>query len=84
MEDARTRMLEEIMALDFTLVDLNLYLNTHPYDQKAMTAFVNSSARAKMLRDKFEKTYGPITASSSNTYPWPWINNPWPWDKVRS
>jgi len=33
------RDLEEIQAVDFALVELKLYLDTHPNDQQAMQQF---------------------------------------------
>ena len=32
----RLELLKEIMAVDFSLVELNLYLDTHPLDQRAL------------------------------------------------
>ena len=32
----RQRLLTEISKVDFVLKDLNLYLDTHPYDQQAI------------------------------------------------
>lgn len=80
MFDSREKMMKELMALEFMAIDLNLYLNTHPYDGKALVIFINTVQRAKILRSNFERMYGPITASASNSYPWPWINSPWPWE----
>lgn len=80
MKDVRDRMLKEVMALDFMAIELNLYLNTHPYDQKALMIFVSTVQRAKMARENYERMFGPITASASNSFPWPWIEDPWPWE----
>lgn len=80
MYDARDKMLKEIMAMDFMAIELNLYLNTHPYDQKALMIFVDTAQRCKMLRDNYENMYGPLTAAASNSFPWPWIESPWPWE----
>lgn len=78
----RDKLLKEVMASDFTAIDLNLYLNTHPNDQKALALFNNSVQRSKMLRDKYESMYGPLTANMSTCkYPWQWIAGPWPWEK---
>ena len=30
------KLLEQIMSIDFMIVDLNLYLNTHPMDKEAI------------------------------------------------
>lgn len=80
MYEAQEKLLKELMSYEFMSIDLNLYLNTHPYDGRALMVFINTAQRAKMIRDNYERMYGPITASASNSYPWPWINSPWPWE----
>ncbi len=81
MNTDRETLLKEVMAADFTLIDLNLYLNTHPYDQRTIMLFYNCAQRAKMLRNEYERLYGPLTASNfPNPCPWQWINSPWPWE----
>ena len=80
MYDAQEKLLKELMAMEFMVIDLNLYLNTHPYDGRALMIFMSAAQRAGMIRDNYERMYGPITASASNSYPWPWINSPWPWE----
>lgn len=80
MDTEREKLLRAVMAADFTAGDLHLYLNTHPNDYRAVMIFVCAIQRAKQLRDYFERMYGPLTASASNSYPWPWINSPWPWE----
>ncbi|NJD01364.1 MAG: spore coat protein CotJB [Ruminiclostridium sp.] len=80
MDIARQKMLDEVMAADFMLEDLELYLNTHPNDQRALCIYVNSVPKARWLRSNYERMYGPITATASYSYPWPWINSPWPWE----
>lgn len=80
MDSARDNLLRQVMAADFTLIDLNLYLNTHPYDHKAVMIFMISAKRASFLRCCYESMYGPLTASASRSFPWPWIESPWPWE----
>ncbi len=83
MDENREKLLREVMAADFTLIDLNLYLDTHPTDQRAILLFITSAQRAKMLRDQYERLYGPLTVMSSGMgCPWPWIQSPWPWEKT--
>jgi len=79
MDSARERLLNELMAADFTLIDLNLYLNTHPYDQRAISLFNSNVQRAKALRQNFERLYGPLTPMTQSKCPWQWIEDPWPW-----
>ncbi len=80
MYDAQEKLLKEVMALEFMAIDLNLYLNTHPCDGKALMIFINTVQCSKMARENYERMYGPLTASASNSFPWPWINSPWPWE----
>lgn len=80
MVEAQDKMMKEIMAFEFMAIDLNLYLNTHPYDGRALMVFINTVQRGNMVRENYERMYGPITANASNSYPWPWINSPWPWE----
>lgn len=82
MDINRERLLEEVMAADFYLVELNLYLDTHPCDQNAINLLNQSIQRARMIRDNYERFYGPLTAMNSfSKYPYQWIESPWPWEK---
>ena len=37
--------------------------------------------RAEMLKEEYEKKYGPLTVSSSNdTTPFQWVKESWPWE----
>lgn len=80
MVEAREKMLKEVMALDFMAIDLNLYLNTHPYDYRALMVFISTVQRCRIARENYERMFGPITASASSSFPWPWIDSPWPWE----
>ncbi|WRU96984.1 spore coat protein CotJB [Priestia filamentosa] len=52
--------LEEIQAIDFVLVELTLYLDTHPNDQQAMQQFNEYAKYAKKLKRNFEAKFGPL------------------------
>ncbi|MCX7747475.1 MAG: spore coat protein CotJB [Clostridia bacterium] len=80
MDANRERMLREVMAADFTVIDLNLYLNTHPYDKRTIDLFNQSVQRAKILRNNYERLYGPLTVNTPSGCPWRWIESPWPWE----
>ncbi|MCV9887748.1 spore coat protein CotJB [Metabacillus halosaccharovorans] len=73
--------LEEIQAIDFVLVELTLYLDTHPDDQQAMVQFNKCAQYAKQLKMNFETKYGPLQ-QYGNSYTdanWSWGTTPWPW-----
>ncbi|HHT51244.1 MAG TPA: spore coat protein CotJB [Eubacteriaceae bacterium] len=82
MDNKRRNMLEEIQAVGFVLIELNLYLDTHPNDERALREFNTYSQQLKRLRTQYEAQYGPLLNSglSPSQFPWKWINEPWPWD----
>jgi len=82
MNEKRDKLLKELMAADFTVIELNLYLDTHPYEQNVIALRNNMVQRAKMLREQFEREYGPLTSQFGYSgCPWQWIESPWPWER---
>ncbi|MCR4434307.1 MAG: spore coat protein CotJB [Clostridiales bacterium] len=81
MDKNRQKLLKQLSALDFMAVDLNLYLDTHPYDRDALLRYNSIVMQANALRSYYERMYGPLYSfRSTSDYPWRWINNPWPWE----
>lgn len=75
------RMLNDISIVGFVLVDLSLYLDTHPFDKEAMEYF-NHYARIKnkMTRD-FSMRYFPLTTDlAESNKEWRWGTAPLPWE----
>ena len=76
----RRKMLMEIRELDFSIIELGLYLDTHPEDQRALCLHKQYVKELKELKDKYQKVYGPLTIY----YPcnkWRWLEEPWPWER---
>ena len=76
----RQEMIDQIKCLDFTIIELGLYLDTHPEDQRAICMHREYTKQAKDLKDKYQKMYGPLTIF----YPcnkWRWLEEPWPWER---
>jgi len=77
----KSEIFRQIMALDFTAIDLHLYLNTHPMDQDALMKYNTCVTQCKILRTQYENLYGMISGlGDCSPYPWQWINEPWPWE----
>ncbi|MBN8207157.1 spore coat protein CotJB [Bacillus sp. NTK071] len=74
-------LLEELQACDFVLVELTLYLDTHPDDYDAIQQFNEYAKMRKQLKKRYEKEYGPLQqyGNSYSSYPWNWDDTPWPW-----
>ena len=80
---AKKALMKDLMAHDFAAYDLQLFLDTHPYDKKAMELFRTESDKAKELKKEYEEKYGPITAcGAKKEVPWQWIRSPWTWEGV--
>ena len=82
---ARTQLpntaLVELMALDFAVKELNLYLDTHSGDQEALDLYVSYIKMAREGRAKYIAQYGPL--NSDDLTPeggYAWLNDPWPWE----
>lgn len=81
MDHKKAELLREITEIDFYIVDLNLFLNTHPMDHDALAHYNSCVVKANSLKGKYEKLYGMLTAGMDcSPYPWQWINEPWPWE----
>ena len=79
------KMLREISIIDFTLVDLMLYLDTHPHDRNAMEYFNHYSRIKKQLSTESSQRFYPLTKDYSDCdKEWKWGNAPLPWEGVCS
>lgn len=74
--------LTELQALDFVLLELGLYLDTHADDKEAFKLFQQYTSMVKEGRRIYEEKYGPLTLSmASNGSFYRWVHGPWPWEK---
>ncbi len=71
----------QIQQVDFALVELTLYLDTHPNDAQAIQQFNELTAQSKKLKHQYEQAFGPLLqfGGSFSSYPWNWNKAPWPW-----
>lgn len=73
--------LRELMALDFVLDELELYLDTHRKDAEALATYQSMLKLAKEGREKYTAMYGPISQTDMlGAKSYTWLDNPWPWD----
>lgn len=82
---ARTKLantaLVELMALDFAVDELGLYLVTHSNDKEALNLYWSYVKLAKEGREKYQKLYGPLQMTDLMPEDgFAWLKDPWPWD----
>jgi spore coat protein JB len=75
------KLLYELQVLDFVLVELTLYLDTHPNDTQAIQQYNQYAQKRQQAAGQFEQAYGPLMhyGHSYTRYPWQWDDTPWPW-----
>lgn len=80
--DVVTGPLAELQALEFVLVELGLYLDTHQGDMEAFELYRKYAALEREGRKKYEAMYGPLhQTSTANSKSWSaWLSDPWPWN----
>lgn len=76
----REILLRKISAADFALVDLHLFLDTHPNNSDIAKKIAEYEQKSLRLRETFEQQYGPLTPLNDDGNRWHWISAPWPWD----
>ena len=77
-------MLRRLSSIHFALVELNLFLDTHPENTEALKAFKSYEEKFKVLLKDYQARFGPIVArDSSDNTGWDWIKGPWPWENTK-
>ena len=71
----------ELMALDFAIDELGLFLTTHPDDQEVLKLYWSYIQLAKEGREKYQKLYGPLMQTDITEDGYRWLYDPWPWDE---
>ncbi|MBC7344009.1 MAG: spore coat protein CotJB [Clostridia bacterium] len=82
MDVHQKNMLKQIMALEFSALEFNLYLDTHPDDERALSEFNTVAEELAALKRDYESRYGPLLnyGLSGPVRTWRWIDDPWPWE----
>ena len=70
----------ELMALDFVVQELKLYLDTHTEDREAFAALQTCIRLSREGRRRYVEKYGPITADDMRfAESFTWTDAPWSW-----
>lgn len=78
----RSLLMRKLQSNYFSAYDMQLYLDTHPNDQKAFSMFKSLVEKTKQLIDEYEEKYGPLTAwSSIKSKTYTWLEEPWSWER---
>lgn len=78
----RRMLLMKIKKYDFSIKELNLYLDTHPNCRRALAMMNKYTALRQECAAEFVSRFGPITPDqNTDSQHWSWIDDPWPWER---
>lgn len=73
--------LGELMALEFVLDELELYLDTHTNDSEAFETYQEVLMLTEEGRRLFAEKFGPISQKEQlGMKRYKWTDDPWPWE----
>jgi len=80
VDTKRESALLEIQKLEFSITDLNLYLDLHPNDAYAYKVLASYIKECKAKKDEYAKIYGPLVLDDL-TDEYEWSTGVWPWEE---
>ena len=78
----RSRLLHDIGVIDFVVVEMTEYLDTHPTDKEAMEYLNHYVRMKKQAMREYAMKYGPLRISDAdgcNQNEWKLATQDWPW-----
>ena len=82
----QSRLLHNIDIMDFVIVEMNEYLDTHPTDRDAIEYTRHYVRMKNQAMKEYAAKYGPLSIQdidASKHDEWKWALQPWPWDTSR-
>lgn len=79
----REQLYRDIGIIDFVVVEMTQYLDTHPSDKEAMEYLSHYVRMKNQAMREYAMKYAPLRisdADSCNMNQWKWAKEPWPWE----
>lgn len=77
----RSQLLTWLDQVSFVAYDTALYLDTHPYDEEALSYYKHFLELRKKAMKMYEEQYGPLTLDGVDCDgSWSWASQPNPWE----
>ena len=83
MKSTCAQLLKSVTEASFYVTDLQLYLDTHPDDIRALEMFKEACRQLKVCREAFESCCYPLmSCSSGKDDEWDWLLGCWPSERL--
>lgn len=77
----KRKLLNRLRALDFSLIEIGLFLDTHPNNAKALAYFNKLNAEREKVNNEYTEKFGPLVMTDSKSADsWDWVKSAWPWE----
>ena len=73
-------LLRKVQALSFAKVETELYLDTHPESQQALSYYKKILEELDEAMTEYQNKYGPLFAEGVVGDRWTWVEGAWPWE----
>lgn len=80
MATDRNALMRTIQSYGFAVLEVGLFLNTHPCDSEALAYYEKYNTLLKEATETYECNYGPLTMKGVKGENWTWVRDPWPWE----
>lgn len=80
---SKEELLKRINEISFAVVELTLFLDTHPENEEALSSLKEHSESRNRALMEYAAQYGPLTVDTALedcSRRWDWIMQPWPWE----
>lgn len=79
----RCKLRRKIHEFDFSIKEMELYLDVHPRNRKALALLEELRKKRAALVEAYEQRFGPYIVTTKDVPAhecWRWIDSPWPWE----
>lgn len=73
------RLMQKVRESAFALHELVLFLDTHPRDRRAFSAYKAWQKQYETYKAEYEANFGPLCAYRVKATGYDWCARPWPW-----
>lgn len=70
----------EIQKYLFAVIELNLFLDTHPNDCNAQAALAEACKKLECVKAKYNEICPLTPCAAIADGKWNWSGTPWPWE----